>query len=250
MSERETEREGGKSGPFVSGALADTSSEIEMVTDVVVALGSDRTRLMDMVLRVQDRFGYVGPEACGTIAAALGIHSVEVADMVSFYAFLDRYPRGQNRIRLSKGPISFMKGAEAVALAFERELGIAMGETTQDRAFTVEWTSDIGMADQEPAALVNGVVLTHLVPADVPVIVATLRGREDGPKPITPTEPAASLRKALVRDSLVLAGPLLTGQLGTANGLQAALAMPPETVVAQIGEAKLRGRGGPAFRPA
>ena len=46
--------------------------------------------------------------------------------MVSFYAFLDTQPRGRNRIRLSKRPLSVMKGAEAVARAFERELGIAM----------------------------------------------------------------------------------------------------------------------------
>jgi hypothetical protein len=52
----------------------------------------------------------------------------------------------------SKTPISFMKGAKEVARAFEEALGISLGETSADGAFTLEWTSDIGMADQEPAA--------------------------------------------------------------------------------------------------
>ena len=56
---------------------------------------------------------------CKRSPKALGMHRVEVEEMVSFYAFFDRKPKGRNRIRLSKTPISFMKGAQAVAQAFE-----------------------------------------------------------------------------------------------------------------------------------
>ncbi len=59
--------------------------------------------------------------------------------MVSFYSFLDRVPRGRFRIRLSKTPISFMKGAKDVARAFEEALGVSIGETSADGAFTLEW---------------------------------------------------------------------------------------------------------------
>lgn len=136
---------------------------------------ADRSRLMDIVQAVQQRFGYVSDDAVRTIATGLGVHAVEIEDMVSFYAFLAREPRGRFRIRLSRTPISLMKGAKDVARAFEEALGVSFGETTADGAFTLEWTSDIGMADQEPAALVNGMVLTALAPGDVPQIVAALR---------------------------------------------------------------------------
>jgi [NiFe] hydrogenase diaphorase moiety large subunit len=139
----------------------------QAVRDIVVLFGADRSRLMDIVIAVQHRFGYVSDDAIRAIASAVGIHAVEVNETASFYAFLDRKPRGRNRIRLSKTPVAFMKGAAAVAEAFEKSLGIAMGDTTADGAFTLEWTSDIGWADQEPAALVNGAVVTELTPADV-----------------------------------------------------------------------------------
>ena len=137
--------------------------------------------------------------------AGLGIHPVEVEDMLSFYAFFDRQPRGRNRIRLSKTPISFMKGAKEVARAFEEALGISVGGTSADGAFTLQWTSDIGMADQEPAALINGMILTGLTPEDVPQIVAALRhGRRQHTR-----------RNAKhVRSSLVQPGPLLSGLSG------------------------------------
>jgi [NiFe] hydrogenase diaphorase moiety large subunit len=127
-----------------------------------------------------------------------------------------------------------MKGAREVAQAFEQALGIRMGETTADGLFTLQWTSDIGLADQEPAALVNGTPLTGLAPADVSAILAALRG-------------AARLPRSVIRSSLVQAGPLLTGSPARAVGLRAALAMTPEAVIEAITTSKLRGRGGAGF---
>lgn len=220
------------------------------VDGIIREFGADRSRLLDIVERIQRRFGRVGDDAIQIIAKGLGIHRVEIEDMVSFYAFFNREPRGRFRIRLSKTPISFMKGAKEVALAFEQALGISFGQTSTDGAFTLEWTSDIGMADQEPAALINGTVLTELSPADVPYIVATLR--QDRPdddlgasRPYA--RPEATLPKATIRSSLVKAGPLLSGLSGRIEGIRSALELVPEKVIEEITKSKLRGRGGAGF---
>ncbi len=210
------------------------------VGDEVRAVGADRTRLLDVVERVQQRFGYLSNDAVAAIAGGLGIHPVEVEDMVSFYSFLDREKRGRFRIRLSRTPISFMKGAQAVAQAFERALGLSIGETSPDGMVTLEWTSDIGMADQEPAALINRTVLTALTPTDVPAIVAALRmGGLDGDLPPFPN--------ATVRPSLVQAGALLSGPRERDAGTRAAIARTPDEVIEEITRSKLRGRGGAGF---
>jgi [NiFe] hydrogenase diaphorase moiety large subunit len=199
---------------------------------------TDRGRLMDIVLGVEHASGEVSDAAAAAIAARVGLHPVEVEDMVSFYAFLDRTPKGRRRIRLSKTPISMMKGAQGVADAFEAALGVAMGETTADGAFTLSWTSDIGMADQEPAALIDDVVLTELEAADVPAIIEALR---------TSAGSTAGLRQAHVRPSLVKSGPLLTDPYAPGAGIRAALAMSPDAVIAAVTRSKLRGRGGAGF---
>jgi [NiFe] hydrogenase diaphorase moiety large subunit len=129
-----------------------TADEQTTVLGFVKDVAADRSRLLDIVEAVQKRFGFVSDGAVQSIASSLSIHPVEVEDMLSFYAFFDRHPRGRFRIRLSRTPVSIMKGAKDVARAFEQALGISMGGTTQDFAFTLQWTSDIGMADQEPAA--------------------------------------------------------------------------------------------------
>lgn len=214
------------------------------------AAGADRTRLLDIAEQVQHRFGYLSDDSVQTIAAGLDMHVVEVEDMVSFYAFLDRKPRGRFRIRLSKTPISFMKGAKEVARAFEQALELSIGQTSSDGMFTLDWTSDIGMADQEPAALINRMVLTELKPEDVPAIVEALRQRgidDTLPRlPMHPTEGAVS-PKATVRTSLVRAGPLLSGPRDRDAGIRAALTRTPDQVIEEITKSKLRGRGGAGF---
>jgi [NiFe] hydrogenase diaphorase moiety large subunit len=220
------------------------------VESIVEKFAADRSRLLDIVEAVQHRFGHVSDDAVQTMAAGLGIHAVEIEDMISFYAFFNREPRGRFRIRLSKTPISFMKGAKEVARAFEETLGFSLGETSADGAFTLEWTSDIGMADQEPAALINGMILTALTPGDVPHIVAALRqlGHDDDLLPYPPhAAQTAMVPKATVRSSLVKPGPLLSGLRGRAAGTKAALALQPEGVIKEITDAKLRGRGGAGF---
>jgi [NiFe] hydrogenase diaphorase moiety large subunit len=226
---------------------ASTDSAVE---DIVKEFGADRSRLLDIVEQVQHRFGHISDGAIQAIATGLGIHRVEIEDMVSFYAFFNREPRGRFRIRLSKTPISFIKGAREVALAFEEALGLSIGETSTDGAFTLEWTSDIGMADQEPAALINGTILTALTPSDVPHIVAALRERGFGAElRVSPSRarPEATLPKATIKSSLVKSGPLLSGLSGRTDGIRSALELTPEKVIEEITKSKLRGRGGAGF---
>jgi [NiFe] hydrogenase diaphorase moiety large subunit len=209
---------------------------------IVSTHGKDRTRLLAIVQAVQAELGHVAEEAIDHLAGALGMHRIEVADTVSFYTFLDRHKKGDVHIRLAKTPISNMQGSQEVAQAFEEALGIRMGQTTRDGKFTLSWTSDIGMADQEPSALVNGTPLTRITVADVPKIVAALQTGKSADPALRGTLP-----NALVGSSLVKPGPVLFGPMNRGAGVRAALNMTPEQVIDTIIKARLRGRGGAGF---
>ncbi len=246
MTEPETRK-----GGMPMGAVPPTVDVAAVVGSIITAQGADRTRLMDIVQATQHRLGYLSDEAIQAVAVALSIHPVEVEDMVSFYAFLNREPKGRFHIRLSKTPVSMMKGALAVATAFVAATGAAIGSTSKDGEFTLEWTSDIGMADQEPAALINGTVITSLAPKDVDPIVAALRQHHaDNAVLLFPGSgvQGAGLPKAQIGKSLMNSGPVVFQSATTlADGLRAALARSPEDVIQQMTKAKLRGRGGAGF---
>ena len=212
--------------------------------------GNDRARLMDIVREIQQEFAYVPPEHYELIAREAGTHRVEVESVISFYAFLSDRKQGKVVIRLCNDIIDRFKGVADVAAAFEKELGIPMGGTTDDGLFTLEWTACIGMSDQAPAALANDTVLTHLTPEKVPEIIAALRSNPAPQTLVTKCGDGANadpLVWSMVQNNIKERGEVLLGECDPDAGLRKALEKSPEEVIADVKESGLQGRGGAGF---
>ena len=218
--------------------------------EICQRFGNDRTRMMDIVLEVQARFGCVSHEAMEQIARAVNTHRVEVESLVTFYSFLSVKPQGQVVIRLCSDIVDWMKGYEDVADAMSKELGVTMGETTPDGAITLTHTPCIGMSDQAPAALVNGVVVTHLTPERGRQLIRDLRRHLDPQQLVTMVgdgNNAHPLVRSMVRNNIRMRGPVHFAEFESGSALQKALALEPEAVIREIKESRLRGRGGAGF---
>jgi len=212
-----------------------------LINRIVEEHGKDRTRLMDIAHAVHKQVGHFSEDTIAAIAHALGIHHVEVRDMVSFYAFLPRAPKGVRTIRLCTCASCRMKGMAEVAAAFEKAVGAPFGSTSADGTFSLEYTNCIGMCDQAPAALVDGTVLTSIKPGDVPQIVTAIK--EKGlTKPLHGTNALGEAELNLRQPGPVIFAPMERGA-----ALRAALNIAPEAVINALNKARLRGRGGAGF---
>jgi [NiFe] hydrogenase diaphorase moiety large subunit len=221
-----------------------------VVEDICRQHGSDRTRMLDIVLAVQQRLGCVSTEAMEAIAREVNSHRVEVESVVTFYAFLSVKPQGKVIIRLCNDIVDWMKGYEAVADAMAKELGVTMGETTADGAITLTHTPCIGMSDQAPAALINNVVVPNLTPERARQVIHDLRRHLDPPQLITMVgdgNNAHPLVHAMVRNNIRRRGPVHFDGFESGSALQKALQVTPEAVIAEIRTSRLRGRGGAGF---
>jgi [NiFe] hydrogenase diaphorase moiety large subunit len=209
-----------------------------------------RPQLIDVLAAAQARLGYLADETLSAIASELRIPYADVVDAASFYSFFSRVPQAGCRIILSRTPISLMKGAADVAKAFERAIS-ATAQSCDGGEISVGWTSDIGMADQEPAALINGMVFTNLVPDDAAPIVHEIRALSAAGKlPQVPRFADGSgwaSAKAGCISTIVRRGPVLFDAPYGGEGLRRALQMTPEQVVEEIARSGLRGRGGAGF---
>ena len=220
------------------------------VSRICADCGGDRHRMMDIVRAIQQEFGCVSSDAMELIAAQLSVHRVEVESVVSFYSFLSGKPKGKVVIRLCDDIIDELKGAGKVARAFEKVLGIEVGQTTADGKFSLEYTPCIGMCDQAPAALVNDVVVTELSAGDVPAMIAALKQHLD-PAQLVETygdgNNAHELVKAMVRNNIRRTGEVIFGERVSGEGLKKALALSPQEVIREVKVSRLRGRGGAGF---
>ena len=231
-----------------------SATQERTVPSICESFGNDRSRLMDIVLEIQEEYGCVDTEAVEAIAEATDTPRVEIESVVSFYSFTNRTPKGRVVIRLCKDVPDVMAGALEVARGLEEELGIRFGETTPDGMFSLEWTSCIGMSDQAPAALVNGLVMPSLGPGTARRGVQILRERNnlDNLQDILirdygDGQNSHDLVRAAVRNNIRHPGKVIFGRTDSSEGLKKAVSMTPAEVIREIKTARLRGRGGAGF---
>jgi [NiFe] hydrogenase diaphorase moiety large subunit len=204
---------------------------------------NDRNRLMDIALNVQDRLGYISEDSMETLSKILGIPLVEVRDMVSFYSFLSREKDGKSTVRLCNAVVERMHGMEQVREAFEKTLDTRFGTVTTDSMISLKYTSCIGMSDQAPSALINGIPVTNISPEDVPRIVRDIKkGERYTAEKLRSSHPSGQVHKNLMKEGSVIFSPM---ERGTA--IRAAVNITPEEVISTITQSGLRGRGGAGF---
>ena len=218
--------------------------------DIVLRHPKAPAALLDVIRDVQSRFGQVSDEAVGRIAAHLKLSEAEVRGAVTFYHFFSLAPRGASTVYLNDSITSRMAGRTAVARAFEQEAGCRFGEVSADGTVGLFPTSCIGMNDQEPSAIVDGVVFTALTPDKARAIVRGLRAGTPARDQVASFGDGANqsdLVRAMVVNNIRRRGPVLFGAHEPGAGLRKAVSMTPDKVIDEIKRASLLGRGGAGF---
>ena len=218
--------------------------------DIILKHPKDPAVLLDVLRDVQSRFGQVSEEAVGRIAAHLKLSEAEVRGAATFYHFFSLAPRGASTVYLNDSITSRMAGRAAVARAFEDEAGCRFGQVSADGTIGLFPTSCIGMNDQEPSAIVDGLVFTALTPDKARAIVRGLRAGTPARDQVVSLGDGATqsdLVRAMVVNNIRRRGPVLFGAHEPGAGLRKAVTMTPDKVIDEIKRASLLGRGGAGF---
>jgi len=224
-------------------------SEAEIVA-ICERYGNDPHRMLDILRDLQDRFRCISPQILTVVAKQTGSTRVAVEGVATFYSFLSLTPKGRVTIRLCDDIVDRFSGLAEVTEAFETELGIKLGHTSRDGAFSLDYTPCIGLCDQAPAAMINDIVVTNLTVEKVRGIVAALKS---GKSPealiserfgeLTPHERATRM----VDNNIRHAGPVLLGPVPEDAGLRKSLDLAPDDIVDAVEASGLRGCGGAGF---
>lgn len=151
----------------------------DKVQNIIRNYHDDRTRLMDILLDIQAEFKCIPAEAIEVLAGQLNMSKVDVEQTLSFYHFFTYEPTGEYTVYLNDSVVAKMMGSDEIARAFEDEAGTKFGSVSEDGLVGLFETSDIGMNDQEPAALINGVPFTNLTISKVKDLVAGFKAGKD-----------------------------------------------------------------------
>lgn len=120
--------------------------------------------LVLVLQKVQERLGYIPPEAIEIVAEKLKVFPSKVYGVTTFYSQFRMKPSGQNIIRICHGTACHVRGAEKISTAVCDHLSIAEGGTTQDGKFTVERVFCVGSCSLAPIMRVNEHIYGRLTP--------------------------------------------------------------------------------------
>lgn len=220
------------------------------IIEIVAKFLYDRTRLMDILHSVKDEFGYIPAESVEHLARLLKTSEVEIRQTISFYHFYSVRPRGKYSVYLNNSAVACMMGRNEIARAFEKELGIGFNAVTPDGLVGLWDTSDIGMNDQEPAAIINDEIFTRLTVSKVKEFAAAFRDGKNIKELVTKygdgqnSHPAV---RAMVYNNIIKRGPVLFSEYDLGMAIRKAVNLDPEDVIEEIKRSNLRGRGGAGF---
>ncbi len=123
-----------------------------------------REKAIDVMLALQEHYGYLSDEAVEDAAALLCMTRLEVDELATFYDFIYREPVGKYVIHVCDGTVCWMDGHQSIIDHIRSRLGIEVAGTTPDGLFTLLPVCCIGYCDFSPAILVNRKVYGNLTP--------------------------------------------------------------------------------------
>lgn len=134
--------------------------------------------LLPVLHAVQQRLGYVPPQAVAPIARALNLSRAEVHGVLTFYHHFRRHPPGRHVLSICQAEACQSMGAAALTAHAQQRLGCKLHETTADGSFTLEPVYCLGLCALSPAAALDDEVHARLTPAKLDRLLAAVR-RED-----------------------------------------------------------------------
>jgi len=165
----------------VKCACGEEASEAELLArlDGVIQEYRNKPGALIPVLQIaQGIFGYFPEVALKRIALGLNKSYSEVAGVVSFYSFFSTTPRGKHLIRVCLGTACYVRGGKRVLDTLKQKLRIDVGQTTEDRQFTLEVARCFGACGLAPAIMIDEEVHHRVKPNRLDLVLAKYRNGE------------------------------------------------------------------------
>jgi NADH-quinone oxidoreductase subunit E len=138
-----------------------------------------RSAVLEALRLAQERHGgWLPDEALREVAEALEVTPAYAKAIASFYDMLHLEPVGRHLVEVCTNLACALVGAQRVVEAFESELGVHAGETTEDGGITFRTVECLGGCGYATVVAVDRRYREFVNAEDVPRIVTEVSGAE------------------------------------------------------------------------
>ncbi len=124
----------------------------QLVCDHEVA---GQVSLIALLSEIQERYHYLPHGALVLVSETLDIPLSQIYGVATFYHAFSLKPRGAHLVRVCMGTACHVRGAPHILNRLETKLDVHAGETTRDRAVTLETVNCLGACALGPIAVVD-----------------------------------------------------------------------------------------------
>ena len=115
-----------------------------------------RSAVMPLLYLVQREEGYLTKAAMQDVAKIVGITETDIAALVGFYTLYHDKKEGKYRMQVCTDLPCALRGAEDFMESLCSNLGIKVGETTEDGFLTLEAVTCLAACDKAPMFQTQG----------------------------------------------------------------------------------------------
>ena len=114
-----------------------------------------QSAVMSALRIAQGEKGWLSDDVMDFVAEYLGMQRIAVYEVATFYNMYNIKPVGRHKITLCTNLPCKLMGADEIAQALKKKLGVGFGETTEDKQFTLQEGECLGACGDAPLCLVN-----------------------------------------------------------------------------------------------
>ena len=151
------------------------SSLFDEIQAVAAQYPQSVSAILPALRLAQERYGWLPPEAFEEVADALELTPAYCKAVASFYDMFHLAPVGRHLVEVCTNVSCALVGAQEVVEAFQSELGIRPGETTDDGEITLRAVECFGGCGWGPVVSVDHRYREPVRAEEVPTILEELR---------------------------------------------------------------------------
>ncbi len=136
--------------------------------------------LIAILHKAQELYGFLSREVMDDVAETMNIPTAHIWGVATFYHYFNLAPRGTYVISICLGTACYVKGAEQILDAIKEHLNIKLGETTEDKLFTLQETRCLGACGLAPVMMINDKIYGELTPEKTRHILDSYRVKTNG----------------------------------------------------------------------
>jgi len=150
--------QGGIVSAFTPPPLPSEDKRWKIVNGTMRKNGFARHALIETLHTVQSSFGFLDDDAIRFVATSLRVPLSQAYGVATFYHYFTLKPPGKHTVTVCAGTACYIKGADKLIAAAEKQLAIAPGQTTPNGQISLTTARCVGACSRAPVVLCDGEV--------------------------------------------------------------------------------------------